>query len=285
MSYLSRLVEHSQLDVAGERTLKPATAMLSEDQQTDIVEIDTVVESAPTPITRTLGSVAIPAPRAALDLWEPVPHPSPSAVSPPPEPGATVAVETLPPVSTTSSSGDRALSVPEQAESTTSSDPPPSDAPPPAHMLLQHVVEWVRAGAASESTPPDERIVWFEHPALPSRPTPVTLTVEQEPEQPTQSASGATDPAPVAASSTGSTLSPVEPLVRAPRALDVDMPPTISSRSPIEDVVEVSIGTINVRLEAPPPVRDVVAPRKTSATPERREQPSSTRLARYYLRV
>ena len=299
MSYFARLASQSQLDIAGQRPADgPRTAGPIEPGALDIVEIATSIgmpdEAASAPVRLAPEAPAVlrgDGPRAdtyreSLRVADGEHAPG---LAPAPGPGL----------------------MPEAARGSPTSGlaaPPSGDIPASreaALLTLREVIDWIAAGAPGDSGEAGPRSV------EPSR-VDDRRGIDSAPDVPGSGAGS------IAAPQRGD--GPLETLGRSPdkprnesrprrpapmraEAMSVDHlsvseadkpgepPPAgreASAQPRVEEVIEVSIGTISVRVEAPPP-EVVAAPREPATSPVReaasdaRRPQRVSRLGRHYL--
>lgn len=288
MSYFTRLVEQSGLMVAprgASRTGAPivAPAEPADGTPADLQEVHEVVE-----VTAPHRPAFVP--RDGPRAMEPLPPgrqqarvAEPSSAAPPPadpppspllaEPSAPAGVAARP----------AASAAPRQ-------DRAPA-APPPAARLVQEVLRWVAAGptSAPQAAPPSPPLGAPPTPVVSARPAaareeaapPPILPEHHEPQAvplTPQLRESRSEPRPTAAPPRTAVAPP-----NAPRPAHASPTPT-RSEAEIEEVVQVSIGNIHVRVETPaarPVAATVRAP--PAAAPTSASQPPATRLRRRYL--
>jgi hypothetical protein len=299
MSYFARLASQSQLDIAGQRPADgPRSAGPVEPGAPDIVELATSIEipddTASAPVRLAPEASAAPraaGPRADTDRealrvadGEHVP-----GLAAGPERGLMPEAARGSPASGLAAlpSGDIAAS--REA----------------ALLTLREVIDWIAAGAPGDSGEAGARGVgpsrvddWRGIAPAPDAPGPsaaslavpergegVPDTLRRLPDEP-RNESGPRRPAPMRAEAMS-----VEHLSVSEAARPGEPPPEgreASVQPRVEEVIEVSIGTISVRVEAPPP-EVVAAPRESATGPVReaasdaRRQERVSRLGRHYL--
>ena len=296
MSYFGRLVEQSHLTVAspsgGARSIAAdimpvadgldASAMgMMNGDATDLVEINEIVEAPPMPVSALPRDVPARFPSRSMESDAVVLAPMSSVVDSPTgraEREATIERVAAEVVSAPSeASSERAA--PAAVEGST------------YELAMRRVLEWVAAGPRSDAPRPngadsvamvEERIVERDAPAraldrsTDDAPTIVETVVAPARESPMRAI----------------TLAPrVEQAAREimmdSRAAAAERATAANASPVVDDVVQVSIGSISVRIEAPAsPTPTIVAPPPRNAAPPPQAQHGSersTRLARRYL--
>jgi hypothetical protein len=299
MSYFARLASQSQLDIAGQRSADgPRSAGPVEPGAPDIVEFATSIEipddTASAPVRVAPEAPAMP--RAAgprVDTYRDAARVADEEYAPGPAAGPGPGL--LPGA---------------VRESPTSglASPPSGDIPASreaALLTVREVIDWIAAGAPGDSGEAGARGVgpsrvddrrgiapasdlprgseaWL---ALSQRGEGVPDTLHRLPDE-SRNESRLRRPAPMRAEAMS-----VEHLPVSEAARPGEPPPEgreASAPSRVEEVIEVSIGTISVRVEAPPP-EAVAAPREPATGPVReaasdaRRQERVSRLGRHYL--
>jgi hypothetical protein len=298
MSYFARLLEATSLRIGDAPPARPAVAQ-EEPAPADIVEMDADVEAALAPTQERPGGPAPVKTRAAIvdDLGDRGDEGGsnqsrPAAVKTPTaaeahgrEPAADIdrtAARTplSEPALAAKPSPEPVRAGPQEA----SSAPPPATVTAEMPVMLQKVVEWVAAGSqptatatgpapvaepgpGEASTPeadrPPDRVVSAIDEHAPPRPVPQRAEWSQSPAV----AYGA-EPA----------------LAFKERPVEREQP---AAEAPLEEVVNISIGTISVRVDAPSAPAGATPPATPPAAPPRSDRPdasSSSRLQRRFLR-
>lgn len=288
MSYFARLAGSSQLSVGDAGAPAAGPGLLSRsasDAGAEIAEVDAFVEAPQQP----RSTATPPAPPAVTAVLEPQPVPARKPMVAPPRPLALAATLIG---SDVVDSRHRSVSVADERRDPKSAAPVHATAaavPPPALRMVSRVIEWVAAGprepnvAGPEGSGEDVATVATQNAPPLEAPDPTRVDVEVL---------------------SGDVLPPTHPAGRRPRAERVwserrpgpdaepqptTLPATLERET--EDIVQVSIGTISVRVEAPPPSGPTAptlgpAPALARSEPTRAAArvPSAARLRRHYLR-
>lgn len=304
MSYFRHLAQRSALDIGDTSTLLSATAPDADAALSpEIVEIDTVAEISGGEATDARADVA--APHAGADIRPALAAAPPeAAIAAAPDPPATSGARPAATLPATTAPHDRSelvadppaaatagvayaigavrewIQAAEPDERRRAEGPPPGEpAPPPVAAdrarrqppgrVAPPDTEQARQAAASRPRPDPP-------PAPPAREI-IEVQVEALPAPPA-SAGGRIAPQPPARR----LAHPAAPVAIVPPAAPAD-PPGDTGRAPTE-VLEVSIGTISVSIEAPPPPRAAPVEAAPAPAPVSRALPPAARLARHYIR-
>lgn len=280
MNYFARLAHQAGLGIGSVAPLPGGEAGDFAPPPTDAAQFEITSE--------TLVVDSAPVPASSEEHAAPASQQSPEARAPEPPP------QTQPPQPANASIRM------ESEAATHPTEQPPRDTPdrPPARNeslfeTLGHVIRWVADGRSTEKSEP--RAAREVRPEFHQQaPTAGPAETDESPfaRQPAAAPPSPRDaPGATLRRSEGATIEAPQPMAR-PRVSSVDEPATAlvesSDQMPAEEVINVSIGTISVRVEAPPAPAPPAKPaprRESGPVPsEDRTRGSDSRLRRRYLR-